>query len=620
VSEEAALKRLRFAYHPMADESVSGAFAMACHDQRLRSIASALQGGGIDLPRPGSMQWAPSDVLATLAAIMRTDVTVLQGLAFASTGRRELIAVGDLILPRAAIELDRRRIGPKTLLVDERHLSAWLNRLLPFCPASLELLVDSCPTCGPLGWRYTRGVSRCEECGQLVPPSSAAPLSCDRADDYRLFAKLVARNPEEAAAGLCHLSSELQAFSRTTLVGILVRAGIVFGPSDVDRSLSGLLSATPDARAAAMCTGVGLLKDWPTAIQTAVDGRLAEMGDDLGAYEALRVDLRWIGDARTPESQALLATAFPTLDGRAADPFAKGKRYYTAAQANTFLWTSSKELEQLREAEAIRFEKLPSKLRLRARYDADDVDELRIQLRSCESPASAAVRLDLPGYAIGQLSNLLKIVDHPGVVTLRGPQVDRASVDALLVAVRDAAMPGCPPSGHMPLRIAMLRFPGEKPWGRIADALVSNNLPYHLLDGEPSIRACHVHPDALARFSADTADPHGDPLAITHVSLRDACELVGAKWNEAMATFRSANIEIVSFGRGKGVDRAAIADLVATVAFTSEAAAYTGRPAISINRELVRLKVPRLHEAWSRAAMAERGLVSALEDAKRLGA
>src|SRR3546814_15918621 len=76
------------------------------------------------------------------------------------------------VVYREDILLDRRRISPLTLQTSEHHRAAWLLGLLPYCPLSLERLVDECPNCPgkKLGWRRSWGIAN----------SSGAANSCTR--------------------------------------------------------------------------------------------------------------------------------------------------------------------------------------------------------------------------------------------------------------------------------------------------------------------------------------------------------------------------------------------------------------------------------------------------------
>lgn len=611
------LKRLRFAYHPADDESVIGAFAAACHEQRLRSLVSGIEGAGVSLTRPGSLAMADEATLGKVAAAMRTKPSALIRLACGREERGDRISLGDLSLPRMVMDLERRRIAPLSIRNDPRHKSAWLNLLLPYCPLSLELLVDACPTCGPLGWRRTRGIGACETCGIDVPPSDAPPLAAADASAYRLAASLLSRDARTGATAVETLPTQLHDLSRTTLVAVLVRAGTVLGSDRLERPLDRLLSAEPATIARAICSGARLLLGWPNAIQDAASRRTAMMGDDLVAYKRLRADLKWISrgsaEVRGRESHDLIRAAFPTLDGRTAAPFARATRYYTATETSKRLWTASSELDLLRDAGAIAYERLPSNKRIRARYDAGDVDALAESLGASESPGSAASRLDLPVYALGQLTPWLRVHDERGVVILRGPQVGTSSIDDLLDLLAKNKRHGRPPKGFVTLEAALSRFPGEKPWSHMVQAMTAGDLPFHLPAGRSGIRACLVEPAAVVAITAGTPPAMTDVFATDYLSLRDAFDVLVAGREEALATIALKRIDIVNRRRGKAVDRGNIARLVADVAFPSEVAAATGRNAIKLYHELVGLKVPRVGGAWSRAELVARGIVRPYE-------
>jgi len=73
-------------------ESAIGAFIEACHAQRLRAVASAMEGNEFQLSRPGSLQIASREVIAAAATAMGTDRTLLRRLAFAKTDQRNRLA------------------------------------------------------------------------------------------------------------------------------------------------------------------------------------------------------------------------------------------------------------------------------------------------------------------------------------------------------------------------------------------------------------------------------------------------------------------------------------------------------------------------------------------------
>lgn len=607
------LKRLRFEYHPSVDESICGALAAACHDQRLPSIASALEGGGLHLTRPGSMQFATEDDLVKLSVIMRTDIDRLKVLAFAFTDRKNTVALGDLRMPRGAFDCATRRIGPISLLDKPHHRSAWLNRLLPYCPKSLERLVDACPTCGPLGWRHTRGIANCENCRKPVPASPGPGLDAHLADDYSLVAGLMSRDADSAWAATQELPATLREFPRTTLVEVLVRLGAACTFGVTAGVMDDLRQRPPAALAGAMCEGIRMLRGWPHSIRDYVDRRTEAMEDDLSAYETLRVALRRIA-GRTSEGRALVSAAFPKIDGRTAETFAGATPYYTASQANTKLWTVSRELKMLRNAGAVRFEKLPSRVRLRARYHAEDVDALGALLANCTAPGSAAVGLGVPTYAMEQIamSRAGMVIDHAGVVALRGPQVATDALKTLVRDLRGKAREGRVPTNYVTLRNALAVYPGEKPWDLVVEAILAGTMGYHATSEHLLLRDVLVDPSRVSSLGRQVERVPAHPLAITHVSMRDACEIMVTTFDEGKATMLAADLDIVPFGAGKGIARDAFHNLVSKIAFAGEAAANTGRNGIELHHEFTHMGVPRIHEAWSRRALAALGMVRPL--------
>jgi hypothetical protein len=334
------------------------------------------------------------------------------------------------------------------------------------------------------------------------------------------------------------------------------------------------------------------------------------MENDIRAYERLREALRWLSRG-TPEGSALVMMTFPELDGRTAKPFATAKRYYTASEANHLLSTASWQLKKLREAKALRFEKLPSNVRLRARYDADDVDALKAAMVGTTSLGGAATTLDVPVYAIGQLADVgrLKLRNQPGVVALRGVQICAESIADLIRGFAERKRPAATRNGWITLREAIAGNPGEKPWGRIVDAMLSNRIPYEMDEGEFSTRRIMVDPTRIPTFPIEPKSVTIDPTCLTRVSLRDAYEILGASDEEAIASIRSAKLVITQDGRRKSVDRRTLWSLVSQIAFTGEVAAFMHKNPVAMHHQLRRLGIPRVHCAWSRPALMALGMV-----------
>ena len=357
-----------------------------------------------------------------------------------------------------------------------------------------------------------------------------------------------------------------------------------------------------------------MLRGWPNSIRSHARERSTDMQDDISAYEKLRVVLRKVG-GKTAEGHEMIMMAFPKIDGRTADTFASDARYYTATQTNTLLWTASCDLVVLRDVKALRYEKLPSIKRLRARYNADDVDVLTACLGNSLNPGEAAVKIGVPTYAIEQFVQCgqIELLDQAGVVALRGAQVAKDSVERLLSELRTQAQNSKAPKRNIAVRRALGQIPGEKPWGALVKAMLNGAISYYPPTNKISLREFMIDPAHILKLKGPVIKFDASALAITHISLRDACELLAGGYEEGIAAITFKGLEVVRFGAGKGVLRSELNELVSEIAFAGEAAAYTGRNGIGLNRTFQGLGIQRIHGAWSRRELLKRGFVNSIK-------
>jgi hypothetical protein len=612
VTLEAPFKRLRFEYHPEPEESLVGAFVSACHAHPLIRVSSALEGGGINLVNCGAVQVASDEMQKILARIMRTDPRRLNAIAFAYLETRRKVALGDLHAPRSAFDWRVRRIGPTSLLRSPVHRSAWLNRLLPYCPESLELLVHECSACGPLGWVRTRGIDTCEQCGTLLPPSAQPPLPDDLIADYRDFALLMSRNSAGGARIIETLPQALHGFSRTTIASVMLRAATAFsGSTDNRRSIEKIVVGRPEAIAGYVCAGIRLLREWPHSIQGTVATSMDAVGGDVSGYDKVRAAVRWIALDAGSEGKAMIASAFPDLDGRSVNTFAiAARRYYTTSDTNRLLATSSKDLALLRQNDVLPFEQLPSGRRFRARYDADEVDEIHALLRSGISFETVAERFKLPVYAVGQAAaiGVVRPIEHAAVVMLAGRICDPRSLAEFETSIRSRA-------GHVPgigisLRSALKKFPGEKPWGMAIAAMMSGELNFRLRNGQLAGTEIFIDAASSGFPSAGATIVHVDHAISDLISLRDVCEILGTAFDESVAALKSARIDAIRVKRMRGVERRQLLTLCSEIAFIGEAAAWSAINPQRLQAKFVKLGVPRRHGGWVRRNLADLGYVS----------
>jgi hypothetical protein len=208
---------------------------------------------------------------------------------------------------------------------------------------------------------------------------------------------------------------------------------------------------------------------------------------------------------------------------------------------------------------------------------------------------------------------LLLAQEHPGVLLLQGQKVDAASLDPFARGLDAAAIRCKPTRGFMSLRSAMIRYPGEKPWGRVLEALLTKRIAFYI-DGPQPANALNmmVRPSSLPPHPLRANEQGDDILDLTHVSMRDAGEILGAGFDETAAVIASTRIEIIRYGKGKGVSREAVQRLAGAVAFTGEAAVFSSRTAVGLYNQLKRDGVSRRHGGWSRPALVKLGLASDL--------
>ncbi|PND71774.1 hypothetical protein, partial [Escherichia coli] len=130
------------------------------------------------------------------------------------------------------------------------------------------------------------------------------------------------------------------------------------------------------------------------------------------------------------------------------------------------------------------------------------------------------------------------------------------SVDDFARHLHATAIRQTPPAGFVPLRSAMMRFPGEKPWARVLKAMRDRHIPFYVEGTQgATTRNMHVNPARLPRAPLSQTERGDEILILTHVAIRDACEILGLGFEETANATASAKIEIIRRKKGKGVAR-----------------------------------------------------------------
>lgn len=196
---------------------------------------------------------------------------------------------------------------------------------------------------------------------------------------------------------------------------------------------------------------------------------------------------------------------------------------------------------------------------------------------------------------------------------LRGTQISQRSIHELKGELIAAADHQLPIERLQPLRRVLAGHPGEKPWSAVVDLLLSGKSLFRMAEDPFSLRRLLVDPSSLETIST-RQEPRQKSLLSDRIALRDAYEILGVGDDEAIYAIRSKGLEIMPDGKCKSVNRDALRELCAEIAFTSEIAVFSGVKSERVRHILEQIGIPKLYGAWSRAALLEHGLVRSVPE------
>lgn len=601
------LRRLRFDLDVREDESVPGVIARGVaghHLLRLRTILREASAGRY----AGLTQLADPSALVRLARVVRIDVAPLvaqAGRRLIEPGHRRLqhfVDFDGLVLPRAHLELRRRRISPLALLDGDHHRQAWIMSLLPFCPRTLERLVDTCPLCGfALGWVESVGIARCERCLGTVPPTPLPALHDALADSYRLFAGLLSLRSADRELSVAAMPARLRGLAPGELARLAMRCGLDCTDGDEKRAWqtrAGRLA--PDRIAETAVRGIDLLRSWPNGIAGWAADHLAEATDDKTRRRDLRTRIRRIawGDSGFRDQRALLGEIFPNLEPATAHPGADA--FCTGREANRRLPGFREHAAEIRRLGIVPHRSAPSGgAHL---YSAQVVDAAVRGAADAISISSVMDELKLPLYAIEQLfaAKLLARQDDPLLaLILRRPMATASTYRDFVSLLRRNGASRSPPVTAIPLAHESHRIGGHaKPWSDIYGALVSGRLTFWLAEGISSADLL------VARGSLDTylrTPPRSIGTVAADMSTTDAAELLNVIPGN-VRKLRYAGILPHSTGmRAKTTPRAYVEKLAAEWVSAAEMARRARTSAEHVKCRLRSLGFESHHGLWRRS-------------------
>ncbi|MBC3941185.1 hypothetical protein [Sphingomonas albertensis] len=616
---------------PAGDETLIGLIARSTAANVLGRTSIILKEVGVDLHHPGTVGQKIGSLLDRLAEKIGCDVEMLRHRlhpytpeALAKTKNKNAnfqwpVQWGSGSLLRHHVLLDRRRIAPTTLATSNHHRWHWLCTLLPYCPFSLERLVDTCLACGTaLRWRQARGIGRCEKCRVDIAPSSEPALDEHLAADYRAFARLISPTPGERETALTALHPDLNMISPTSLISFICRIGWILGShSDLDWSFSPASLDQP-ALAEAVSVGTGTLGNWPDGLRSTVADRLrGTVGDER---HVILNRIRKLGDRYAPTDMAkLVRDALP-------EAFKMTQRAMSFEMPTMLSCDICKltgiDVDDVRRLEAAGiFTTIETRVgqRRHVQFSRAEVHEFARHKKGSQRATRMAEALGVPRYAIEQLLGHGEVVreTHPGLLihddNLR---LVTSTVDALFKDLNGVARKGSPPEDAIPLWNASRATGGRmKNWGETLRLLRSGAIHFWLIPDDQRSQARHskyvrrilvvpgkVIPVLSSEF--DAALLKGVPTADV-MSQVDAAELLNIDAVQMKRVAESGDLTFSGHGKALWAKKNDVLELALAYISSPEAAYLLGGPVRSFAKRLyARTDLRRGSVGWLREDIA----------------
>lgn len=613
---------MRFPVDVRDEESIPGALVKGIRDNVLERASVFFDDAGLTQRKAGLTQVMSPSELERLAAFMKCDVRALASRAgtLKRRGTKSLSAsFGALELHGADVELERRRIGPTTLRDQPFHHDAWLFSLLPYCPVSLERLVENCSTCGTgLGWSRCWGIGVCEWCRNQVEPSGEPPLLAELAENYRTFADLLSPREDVRRAANLQLPPIFHDVAPGSIVTMALRLGqICRADQVVGVRRESLRHLDPTLLASVVTTGTSMMRTWPDSFVQWAMSEFDDRCDDLQGHHRIRAQIKRLGNPRLEDHAQvrLVRAALPQEFGSFVHS-AASKPFVTATEFKRRTSVKPERLNVIRQD--LEDRRLPGLERIRSQLNVRRVREFEERYRTSLRLRCLTFQFMLPTYAIEQMVCMDLIPQESDRVVRmarRGMCVQQASVDQLVSEIRGQVLRGAGPSDAIPIEAAARQIGGrEKPWGAIFKALSEGGLEFWLSNEEKvTSRTIRVRAASLAQFQHivfETAPHYAFPFLKT-INSSEVEEIlnVAPKYLPLLVDQRLLSLSSES-GRNSA-DKSDVLRLARLMVSPAELGFAMGQHPRPAGRVVAKLGVRRVGCGWSRADLVEAGIVRA---------
>lgn len=484
-----ARPRVRFAIEVQHDESLQSILARSAREHCISQLRPVLGAAGFRAARAGRIHLLPPDDLKNLAEVLRQDPDVL--IRRSATAFEKSYSFGNMTVPHGIIELEKRRIGPRSLSIAPHHRFSWGNLLLPFCPVTLEELVDTCSCCGQsLGWAVSHGIGTCESCGELVEPSKSDNLHPDLVEGYRTMANLMSFDPDIRGAELSKHAPRLEGLDFGVVALTCLTLNRIFRDRlNWGRNLRPVLASSPLERAEFVSQSGSLLESWPEKIMDSFNETIEFAKSDHKSFSKLWTNLKSLtseSKSKCNGSADFIVRSIPDLDCRVRSRASIRDRHYSTTEAFLALGLQYKKLLSLVDADLIDFVELPAGRRRNIAVNAAQIDRLAEDIRRSIRLRSLAQKLKLPVYAIEQVAaaGIVEPVAADAIKHLFGEiRVSQSSADDLLNNLSEArSHTPLPPDAKSLLATSRVYGGGLKPWVAVIHALISKEIKFWVKD------------------------------------------------------------------------------------------------------------------------------------------
>lgn len=613
---------LRFPVTPLEDESLPGVVARATRENVLEATAIALERAGIALRQPGTVSLVPPEALESLATIIGCapeELTNRANTYCTERWRGGPLTFGGGVVLREDLNLKTRYIAPLTLeRTSNHHRSWWLLGLLPYCPLSLERLVDRCPRCPgkPLGWRRSWGIAECEWCEHLVPPSEEPGLREELIPGYRMFAHLFSIVRADRERVHEQLPATVRNLKPDTLLNIILQLGATCLPKPILLKRSSAKALPAATLATIVANGVDLLRNWPASIQSWSRVEYDRVNHDYNAVSNLRHSLRRLGlkNSAGPEQMKFVRAGLPEMFVSFDRSFADPNKIVLGHEAARITGIKLEKIQALYGAGLIKASFEHGTRRSRRQYDKAQILSLADAVRGSKAATFLTSQLGLPMYAIEQLCclDIVQEERHAGLRFLRPElHLSSESVAHLLKTLDEGSQSSLPPEDAIVLALASRVFGGgQKPWGAIVSSILAGAVPYWLQDGPTYDRRILVRPCDLSAINPHTFDEGNWPTFefSPHINQSDAEEILNIDTVQMGPLKTSGLLSFVRKRTSLRTDRLPVLLLAKEVVSAGELSVRTGLAIKTVLKVAKKAELPRTAFGWNRSVIDTAGL------------